>query len=496
MASVVAAGLGALGGALGGAVGAARAAAPAAARAPPPLPLESRWVEGAWCALARGQAAGAAALSFPPPAPPLPAPAAAPAAPAAGAKRRRAGQPAPPPPPPPAAAAPPQPLAFCAVEGAGEFATVLVPGAAVDPSRAGAAAAAGAFFEVQLVRGEGVVQVGWALDFSRRRRGGEDAPAASASPVAENWWAPRRAPAGGEEEEEEEEEEEGEGGRGEGEGEGEGEGGEGAVEGVGDDRYSWAFDPTRALALHGGDEVAFGRRWGGAGAVLGCGLSVGGGGAVALSFFIDGEPVGEPFSLPLADLPRAPPDCAISFLPAVSLDGGVALRVNAGEAGFAFPPGGAFRPVFDARRGAPAPPAAAAPPPAPAPPPAAAPAPPAPAPSPPPPPPPPPAPPQEELAVPLEEVLAGAAEEAAAGSGGGGAPFPLTVADLAALRASAAALGDALRARGAKAGGTWEERAERLLGVAACAARGEAPPKRWMLAGPALPRAADVQIEE
>ena len=81
--------------------------------------------------------------------------------------------------------------------------------------------------------------------------------------------------------------------------------------------------------------------------------------------------------------------------------------------------------------------------------------------------------------MPLEEVLAGAAEEAAVG--GAGAPFPLTVEDLATLRAPAAALGDALRARGAKAGGTWEERAERLIAVAACTARGEAPPKKWML---------------
>lgn len=47
--------------------------------------------------------------------------------------------------------------------------------------------------------------------------------------------------------------------------------------------------------------------------------------------------------------------------------------------------------------------------------------------------------------------------------------------------AAVAALGGALAARGAKAGGTWEERAERLIAVAACAARGEAPPKKLML---------------
>ena len=50
------------------------------------------------------------------------------------------------------------------------------------------------------------------------------------------------------------------------------------------------------------------------------------------------------------------------------------------------------------------------------------------------------------------------------GAGGGGA-CPLTVADLAGAGVGAAALAGALGARGCKGGGTWQQRAERLLEV-------------------------------
>lgn len=222
------------------------------------------------------------------------------------------------------------------------------------------------------------------------------------------------------------------------------------VSGTGDDDKSWAFDVARGLKWHGsGGEGEADSGAGGAGAGAGANVNedeklapgsaqygrVAAEGdvvgvsanfhkdAVSLSFSLNGDELGTAFDVPRSAI-------AHGLIAAVSLDAGEAVTINLGAAGFAYAPPGACS--LWSLRCEPSPAPVSAPQPAVA-----------------------PLAPATEPQVDLEALISAAK----------GSEMAITVTHLKHVEASAAALGSALTARGVKAGGTWEERAVRLVAV-------------------------------
>jgi len=234
-------------------------------------------------------------------------------------------------------------------------------------------------------------------------------------------------------------------------------------EGVGDDAASWAFDASRALKWNSSapvvaqDAEAADLESSGsspygvlavAGDIIGASARFNAAGDATLSFFINGMSQGDAFFIPNGSIPHG-------LFPAISLDAGEIVTMNLGAAGFAYAPDdsrGVFSAIGATRSDkveassmnpaesssmaascvAPAAsvdpvdaqPAPLVPPP-----------------------------------IDLSPLLA-AADERFHASGGS---ETLTVSELASAGASIYDLANALTARGAKTGGTWAERAARLL---------------------------------
>jgi hypothetical protein len=287
------------------------------------------------------------------------------------------------------------------VAGVAEFATVVV-----DVARALLGAGSTVYWEAEVsTAGGGAVQIGWA-----------------AAP-----WAP--APASDSD----------------------------GVSGVGDDDASWAFDAARGLKWHGMGEGMSGKVVGasaGAGAADGdddeeklapgsalYGRVVTEGdivgvaatfheSSVSLLYSLNGESLGSAFEVPRAAV-------AHGLVAAVSLDSGEAVTMNLGAAGFAYAPSGA-KSLWSCR--------------------------------------------EESSATPPPQIPAAPHRRAEVAPLGGHSGEPqvdlstllsaakasetaITVAHLRQAGVAADALGGALSERRVKAGGTWEERAARLVAV-------------------------------
>jgi len=209
--------------------------------------------------------------------------------------------------------------------------------------------------------------------------------------------------------------------------------------GVGDDMNSWSFDGSRCLKFNG-ESMTYGKKWG-EGDIIGCTLNT----ALqphTVSFSLNGASLGQAFVIAPNDMLR--------FYPALSLEAGEVVRVNIGQTGFAYPPIKSANPVYSAKRKlvvsilSAAPTSTAVAPcstnslPAPSEPSMKS---------------------AEISKVNLEEFIQ-AAESIMASSS---CPCPMVVEDLRQGGVTMAELGESLSKRGCKAGGTWEERAMRLL---------------------------------
>jgi hypothetical protein len=202
-------------------------------------------------------------------------------------------------------------------------------------------------------------------------------------------------------------------------------------DGTGDDAFSWGFDGKRRAKFHAGDASEYGRVWSTGDVVTCIVLLSANADAVqaTFSFCLNGEELGEAFTHSFSK--------SDDLSPAVSLENGQALRVNLGQAGFSYPIG--TTPVYAARRlGADSVKARAA-------------------------------------GTGVNEEGSVSQHGAASFAGDAVPSATSTVTDLSCCRTqeqlrtfgvTMEALKLELTALGLKSGGTWEERAERLLAVA------------------------------